>query len=70
VAENTLGYIVKKVRNGWYDKECKEELEVQNCAHLHMLQRKTRGNIQTYKDVQKEARKYVGGRKDCTKKKN
>jgi hypothetical protein len=41
VAENTLGYIVKKVRNGWYEKECKEELEVQNCARLHMLQRKT-----------------------------
>jgi hypothetical protein len=35
VAENTLGYYVKKVRNGWYGKECKEVLEVQNCARLN-----------------------------------
>jgi len=51
VAENTLGYNIKKVRNGWYDEECKELLEVQNCARLNMLWRKMRGNIQIYKDA-------------------
>jgi hypothetical protein len=51
VAENTLGHNVKKLRNGLYDEECKEVLEVQNCARLNMLQRKRRGNIQTYKDA-------------------
>jgi hypothetical protein len=56
-AENTLGYNVKKVRNGWYDEERKEVFEIQNCVYLNMLQRKIQGNIQTYKDVLKEARK-------------
>jgi hypothetical protein len=50
-AENILGYNVKKIRNGWYKEECKEVLEVQNCARLNILQRKMRGNIQTYKDA-------------------
>jgi hypothetical protein len=50
-AENILGYNVKKIRNGWYDEECKEVLEVQNCACLNILWRKMRGNIQTYKDA-------------------
>jgi hypothetical protein len=62
-AENTSGHNVKKVRNGLYDEECKEVLEVQNCARLNMLQRKRRGNIQTYKDARKEARKVCRRKK-------
>jgi hypothetical protein len=39
--DDILGYSTKKVRNGWYDEECMEILEVQNIARLKMLQRKT-----------------------------
>jgi hypothetical protein len=63
VAENTLGYNVNKVRNGWYDEECKEVLEVQMCARFNMLQRETRGSIQIYKDARKEARKVCRRKK-------
>jgi mRNA degradation ribonuclease J1/J2 len=51
-------------------KEVLEVLEVQNCARLNKLQRKTRGNIQIYKDAWKEARKVCRRKKNFTKKKN
>jgi len=51
------------VRNGWYDEECTEVLEEQNNAQLKMLQRKTRSNIETYKEARRAARKV------CRKKK-
>jgi hypothetical protein len=62
-AEYTLGYNIKKVRNGWYDEEHKEVPEVQNCDCLKMLRRKTRGNIQIYKDARKETRKVCRRKK-------
>jgi hypothetical protein len=68
-AENTLGYNVKKVRNGWYDEERKEVFEIQNCVYLNMLQRKIQGNSQTYKDVLKETRKIHRRKKSSMKKK-
>jgi hypothetical protein len=38
VAENTLGYNIKKVRNGWYDEECKELLEVELCPFEYVTE--------------------------------
>jgi hypothetical protein len=51
------------VRNDWYDEKCKEMLEEQNYAHLKMLQRKTRSNIEAYIEACMETRKL------CRKKK-
>ena len=45
------------VRNGWYDEDCKEVLEEQNNARQKMLQRKTRSNIEAYKESHRAARK-------------
>jgi len=55
-ADNILGQKPRMVRNGWYDEECKEMLEEQNNAHLKMLQRKTRSNIEAYREARREAR--------------
>jgi len=62
-AENTIGQKPRKIRNGWYDEECKEMLEKQNNARLKMLQRKTRSNIDTFRKTRREARRI------CRKKK-
>jgi hypothetical protein len=70
VGENTLGCNAKKVRNGWYDEECKEVLEVQNCACLNMLQRKQEVISKSIRILEKKLGKYVGGRKHFTMKKN
>jgi hypothetical protein len=51
------------VRNGWYNEECKEILEEQNDARLKMLQRKTRSNIEAYKEARREARKVCRRKK-------
>jgi hypothetical protein len=64
VGENTLGCNAKKVRNGWYDEECKEELEVQNYACLNMLQRKQEVISKSMRmDARKEARKVCRRKK-------
>jgi len=62
-ADNILGQKSRIVRNGWYDEECKEMLEEQNNARLKMLQRKTRSNIEAYKEVRREARKVYRKKK-------
>jgi hypothetical protein len=62
-ADNTLGQQPRMVRNGWYDEECKEMLEEQNSARLKMLQRKTRSNIEAYKEARREARKVCRRKK-------
>jgi len=62
-ADNILGQKPRTVRNSWYDEECKERLEDQNNARMKMLQRKTRSNIEAYKEAQREVRKA------CRKKK-
>ena len=56
-AENTIGQKPRKIRNGWYDEECKEMLEKQNNARLKMLQRKTRSNIDSLRKTRSEARR-------------
>jgi hypothetical protein len=61
--DDILGQKPKMVRNGWYDEECKEMLEKQNNARLKMLQRKTRSNIEVYREACREAREV------CRKKK-
>jgi len=62
-AKNTLGQKSRKIRNGWYDEECKEILEKQNNTRLKMLQRKTRNNIDIFRKIRREARQI------CRKKK-
>ena len=62
-AENTLGQKEKRIRNGWYDEECKEMLEKQNSARLKMLQRKTRSNIETFRNARREARRICRRKK-------
>jgi hypothetical protein len=44
------------VRNGRYDDECKEMLEEQNNARLKLLQKKTRNNIEAYKETRRKVR--------------
>ena len=61
--DNILGLKTRKVRNGWYDEECKEILEEQNNTHLKMIQRKTRSNTEAYKEAQREAMKVRRRRK-------
>jgi arginine decarboxylase-like protein len=56
-AGNILEHNTKKVRNGWYDEECTEILEVQNTARLKTLHRKRRSNAEAYKEARREARK-------------
>jgi hypothetical protein len=56
------------VRSGWYDEECKEILEEQNNARLKMLQRKTRSNIEAYKEAHREERKVCRKKKKCYEK--
>jgi len=51
------------VRNGRYDDECKEMLEEENNARLKLLQKKTRNNIEAYKETRRKARNV------CRKKK-
>jgi hypothetical protein len=70
VADNILGQKPRTVRNGWYDKECKEILKEQNNASLKMLQRKTRSNIEAYKEALWEARKVCRKKKNVVKRKN
>ena len=62
-AENTLGQKVKRIRNGWYDEECKEMLEKQSSVRLKMLQRKTRSNIETFRNARRDARRICRRRK-------
>jgi len=45
------------VWNDWYNEECKEMLEEQKNARLKMLQRKTRKNIEAYKETRRKTRK-------------
>jgi hypothetical protein len=61
--DNIIAQKPRMVRNGWYDEECKEMREEQNKARLKMLQRKTRNNIEAYREARREARKV------CRKKK-
>jgi hypothetical protein len=58
-ADNIIGQKPRMVRNGWYDEERKEMLEEQNKACLKMLQRKTRNNIEAYREACREARKSM-----------
>jgi hypothetical protein len=44
-AENALGFYPKRMRNEWFDNECKDALEARNTARMKMLQRETRANI-------------------------
>ena len=62
-ADSTLGQKIRKVRNEWFDEECKEILEEQSNTRLKMLQRKTRSNIETYKEARREARKICRRKK-------
>jgi hypothetical protein len=55
--DNTLGQKPRKTKNCWYDEECKEMFEKQNNARLKLLQRKTRSNIEAYRETRREARK-------------
>jgi hypothetical protein len=55
-AENTLQFYPKRIRNEWFDDECKDALEVCNTARMKMLQRETRANIQAYRNAQRDAK--------------
>jgi hypothetical protein len=52
-ADNILGQKPRTVRNGWYDEVCKEMLEEQNNARFKILQRKTRSNIEAYREARR-----------------
>ena len=69
-ADNILGQKPKMTRNGWYDEECKEWLEEQNNARLKMLQKKTRGNTEAYKEAREKQGECAGRRKNIMKKKS
>jgi hypothetical protein len=64
--DNILGHgIIKNVRNGWYDEECKEILAVQNTEHLKMF----KGKHEVILKPTGKQGKYVGGRKNAMKEK-
>jgi hypothetical protein len=52
--KNALGIYPKGITIGWFDDECKDVLEARNTAHMKMLQRETRTNIQAYRNAQKK----------------
>jgi hypothetical protein len=54
--ENALGIYPRRIRIEWFDDECRDALEVCNTAHMKMLQRETRANIQAYSTAQKKAK--------------
>jgi hypothetical protein len=47
-AENSLGFYPKRIRNEWFDNECKDALEALNTVLMKMLQREIRANTQAY----------------------
>jgi hypothetical protein len=52
-AEEVLGTIQPKKRNGWFDQDCQIALDIRNKARKRMLQRGTRANIPEYVDARK-----------------
>jgi hypothetical protein len=62
-AENALGFYIKRLKNEWFDNEYKDALKVRNTAHMKMLQRETRANIQAYRNAQREAKLICKGKK-------
>jgi hypothetical protein len=63
-AEETLGTIQPKKRNGWFDQDCQIALDTRNEARKRMLQRGTRANMLEYADARKAAKAI------CRRKKN
>jgi hypothetical protein len=45
VAENTLGFYPKRIRNKWFDT-CKDALKEGNTAQMKMLKRESKANKQ------------------------
>jgi hypothetical protein len=58
-----IGQKTRRVKNDWYDEECKEKLEEQKNECLRMLQRKTRNNVEDCKEGHREARKVCREKK-------
>jgi vacuolar-type H+-ATPase subunit E/Vma4 len=55
-AEEALGTVQPKKRNGWFDQDCQIALDTRNEARKKMLQRGTRANTLEYIDARKEAK--------------
>jgi hypothetical protein len=54
-AEEALGTVQPKKRNGWFDQDCQIALDTRNEARKEMLQRGTRANTLEYVDARKVA---------------
>ena len=62
-AEDIIGRETKHKRNEWFDEDCQEIIRDKNTARLKMVQKETRGNYETYKEIRNKATKL------CRKKK-
>ena len=56
-AQEVLGTVDQNRRNDWFDGECQELLNVKNAARQRMLQRRTRQNVERYKQALKEQKR-------------
>ena len=57
-ARETLGITQPKVRNNWFDEDCKKVIEIRNSCRMNMLLKRTRTANEEYRKARKEA-KYV-----------
>ena len=54
ITSEAVGYGERTNMKDWYDEECQIKVEERNEAHVKMLNRKTRLNIENYKNKPKD----------------
>lgn len=62
-AEETIGVEGRKRRNDWYDQECLAAIADKNKARATMLQRRTRGSEEQYKEKRRTANRLLNRKK-------
>jgi len=54
IVSEVVGYGERTNMKDWYDEECQTKIEERNKAHVKMPNRKTRLNIENYKNKPKD----------------
>lgn len=62
-AETVLGTTEPNCKNDWFDGECQQIVDEKNAARKKMMQLRTRGNVDRYKQVLKEQKRVFRKKK-------
>lgn len=63
VAETVIGFKPRRIRNDWFDQECKTSLDVKNEAYRQYIARPTRAKREKYDELRRLSNKTIRRKK-------